>query len=88
MRAEQWSKRLKREGRWTILVPLCLAAISVCIDGISWIFHRDQPIPRFKIFIILIPTLMPGVVLWLAGCFLESFARDASEDGPRDISVL
>jgi hypothetical protein len=35
----------------------------------------------------MIPMLIPGVILWLAGWYLERFAQDAMENGPRDISV-
>jgi hypothetical protein len=87
MRATGWAKKLKREGRWTILVPLGLAVISVCVDAISSIFRHDRPVSGFAIFIMMIPMLIPGVILWLAGWYLERFAQDAMENGPRDISV-
>jgi hypothetical protein len=87
MSAAKWSKRLKREGRRTILIPLGLAVIVVCVNAISLIFHHDHPVPGFVILLMLIPMLIPGVILWLVGWYMEGFAEGARENSPRNISV-
>ena len=77
MKAGELAKRLKRAGRWLLLVPACWIVLVFCPQAF-WMLRSGNGIlwvrgPGFAETFVL---AAPGMLFWIAGWVVEGFAKD------------
>jgi hypothetical protein len=74
MNVMEGARRMRRAGRWMVLIPL-LVTIFLCL--LSFIAYALNRRAGFIVFAVpLIPIEILGMILWLAGWIVEGFGKD------------
>lgn len=68
---------MQRAGKWMVLVPVALLVLLISAAEIQSSFRHDLRSP-FGLIPMIIPLLIPGILLWLAGWIVEGFGKNAS----------
>jgi hypothetical protein len=78
MNVIEGARRLRVAGRWLVFIPVGGFALFLCLSLVSSLFRIGawDGMELFRLFVLLLITVVPGTVLWLAGWFLEGFAKD------------
>ncbi|MGH9598821.1 MAG: hypothetical protein ACRD27_03085 [Terracidiphilus sp.] len=76
MNIHEGARRMRRAGRWMMIVPLAVFVLLICVGAASILFRRAllNPLVLIPLFVLL---EVPGALLWIAGWILEGFAKDA-----------
>lgn len=77
MNVHEGAARMKRAGRWLVLIPVILLIILICAAEVESYFRQDLRSP-FGLVPICIPFCIPGILLWMAGWIVEGFGKRAS----------
>jgi hypothetical protein len=80
MNIHEGASRMKRAGRWMMLVPLTALVLLICVAGVWELFRHDIRSP-LGLILPSIPLVIPGALLWLAGWIVEVFAQEGTERG-------
>ncbi|MGD0682185.1 MAG: hypothetical protein ABR990_09040 [Terracidiphilus sp.] len=75
MNVEEGAKRMRRAGKWIVLIPLVVTVLLSVISFIAYAMNRNHGI--IALAILLLPIEILGGILWLAGWIVEGFAKDA-----------
>jgi hypothetical protein len=77
MNVAEGASRMKRAGRWMILIALAACVFLLFLTALS--FLLPQYLPRYgtsDMILLLLFIAFPGAFLWLAGWILEGFAKE------------
>ena len=74
MNVEEGSRRMRRAGKWIVIIPLILAALFCLLGIFAHALNRNPGI--IGLALPLIPIVFFGAVLWLAGWIVEGFAKN------------
>jgi hypothetical protein len=75
MNIHEAARRMRKAGRWMILIPVGLALLLVGREVVYGFYHLGNGGLYPGIFG-LVPLTVPGALLWLAGWIVEGFAED------------
>lgn len=76
MNIREGAGRLRRAGRWMILIPLSVGVLVLCCEAVF--AHRHPMAFDFgPVLVDMIVLSIPGALLSLAGWILEGFAKEA-----------
>ncbi len=74
MNVHEGARRMKRAGKWLVMMPVAAILILSIIVEIGALFAPGKGDPAI-LFPLCLPLLVPGILLWIAGWIVEGFAQ-------------
>ncbi len=82
MNVREGARRMRKAGRWLMLIPLAILAVLNIAWVVEYFFVRNDLRSAIGLFPICIPFMLPGAALWLAGWIVDGFAREGPKNNP------
>ena len=82
MNVQEGARRMRKAGRWLMLIPLAVLAILNIVWVVEFFFVRNDLRSALPLIPICLPFMIPGAALWLAGWIVDGFAMEGLKNNP------